>query len=499
MPSFPEAPQVAEPVQEWHRLHPRMLIVRPLNEMLTLLPVLVIFVILGNGDPWRIGGSAFAILVIIGLGFLHWRTTRYRITSDQVELHTGLFVRKRLAVPRERIRTVDLTAKLGHRIFGLSAVRLGTGQHAKEGDDSGLTLDAVTSDEAERLRLLLLEVPTSSSPVEAGDATEVVTPPRGTLLAELDPKWVRYAPLSLSGLVAVGAVFGFVANYADDLNLHLVDRAADWVMDSPSVVTIAKIVGVVVLLSLLASLAVYVLQYWNYRLTREPDQTVRVQRGLLTSRSISVSEQRLRGVEVQEPLLLRLGRGAKAAAVTTGLGSKGESSLLLPPAPSHEAHRVSAVVLDVPEAPTLAPLAAHPPAALRRRLVRSVVPVVVLAVGLAIFAPSWAWPIAVALLPFAALLGWDRYRALGHALDEKYLLTRSGSLLRETVALQRTGIIGWQVRQSFFQRRSDLVTITATTAAGDGAYHVTDVGTSAGLSLADETVPGLLRPFLQSD
>ncbi|TWP52723.1 PH domain-containing protein [Lentzea tibetensis] len=492
MPSFPEAPEVVEPVREWHRLHPRMLIVRPLNETLTLLPVIVIFVVLGNGDPWRIGGGGFAILVIVGLGFLHWRTTKYRITAEQVELHTGLFVRKRLAVPRERIRTVDLTAKLGHRIFGLSAVRVGTGQHSKEGSDGGLTLDAVTSEEAERLRMVLLEVPTAT----AERTDEVVERPQGVVLAELNPKWLRYAPLSLSGLVAVGAAFGFVANYADDLNLHVVDRAADWVMDSPSALTIAKIVGVVVVLAFLASIVVYVLQYWNYRLTREPDQTVRVQRGLLTSRSVSVSELRLRGVEVQEPLLLRLGGGAKAAAVTTGLGSKGESSLLLPPAPNAEAHRVGAEVLSVADAPTLTALVTHPAAALRRRMVRAIVPVVLLAVGLAIFAPGWAWPIAVALLPFAALLGWDRYRALGHAMDERYLLTRSGSLLRETVALQRTGIIGWQVHQSFFQRRAGLVTVIATTAAGDGAYHVTDVGTSAGLALADEAVPGLLRPFL---
>ena len=55
-----------------------------------------------------------------------------RITDEQVELHTGLLVRKRLAVPRDRIRTVDLTAKLGHRLFGLSAIRVGTGRSSQE-------------------------------------------------------------------------------------------------------------------------------------------------------------------------------------------------------------------------------------------------------------------------------------------------------------------------------------------------------------------------------
>jgi putative membrane protein len=113
--------------------------------------------------------------------------------------------------------------------------------------------------------------------------------------------------------------------------------------------------------------------------------------------------------------------------------------------------------------------------------------------------PNWPWEITLALLPVAALLGWDRYRNLGHVLTERHLVARSGSLVRETVALQRTGIIGWRLHRSFFQRRAGLVTVVATTAAGDGAYHVIDVAEADGLALADAAVPDLLRPFLVHD
>ena len=114
-PEFPSAPELleAEPVLEWHRLDLRMLIVRPLNELLGLIPVLVGLIVLGGGDKWRIAMSGGVIVLVVLFGLLSWFTTRYRITDEQVELHTGLLVRKRLAVPRDRIRTVDLTAKLG--------------------------------------------------------------------------------------------------------------------------------------------------------------------------------------------------------------------------------------------------------------------------------------------------------------------------------------------------------------------------------------------------
>ncbi|PSL56816.1 putative membrane protein [Saccharothrix carnea] len=498
---LPAAPEYAEPVVDWHRLDVRMLIVRPLNELIGLVPLFVGLLVLGRGETWRILVSVGVIAAIVLLGLLRWITTRYRITTEQVELHTGLLVRKRLAVPRDRIRTVDLTAKLGHRLFGLSAIRVGTGQRDQPGED-GLTLDAVSSAEAERLRVLLLTIAKTEAPAAAEERP-------GVVLSEWDNRWLRYAPLTLSGLVAAGALFGFVMNFARELDIEVFEpmsEAARWVVEQPLGLTVAVFAGVVLLVATLGSVLVYVVQFWGYRLTREPDDTVRVRRGLLTTRSVSVAEQRLRGVELVEPLLLRAGRGAHAKTVTTGLGRKGESNLLLPPAPVAEAHRVSAEVLrptsddsptQAPGSPTRTPLHRHPPAALRRRMVRAVVPLLVLAAILAWFAPSWTWQVVLALVPFSAALGWDRYRSLGHALTDRHLLARAGSAIRETVALQRTGIIGWRISRSFFQRRAGLVTITATTAAGDGAYHVIDVGESTGLTLADEAVPDLLRPFLE--
>ncbi|WP_245849327.1 PH domain-containing protein [Lentzea kentuckyensis] len=492
---LPAAPEFTEPLSEWHRLHVRMLIVRPLNESIAMLVPILVLLFTGNGEKWRLIASSVTVAAILAFSYLIWRTTKYRITDDQVELHTGLLTRKQLAVPRDRIRTVDLTSKPGHRIFGLSAVRIGTGQQDVPGTD-GLTLDAVTSEEAERLRLLLLQktvTPKSASPDEP-HAEPVVA--ESEVISQLDLKWLKFAPLSLSGLVAIGAVFGVLSNYADDLGLHPIQDLSEWLFEHPSFTLIGAFVIALVVLGLILSIPLYILQFWNYRLTREPDGTLRVQRGLLTTRSVSVEEQRLRGVDIQEPLLVRAGKGAKLAAVTTGLGSKGESNLLLPPAPLSVAHQVSQDVLKVHDDPTLRKLRKHPFAALRRSVIRHVVPWVVIAVGLAIWAPSWAWPIPVVILPFAALVGWDNYRSLGNALDDRYLVTRNNSLVRSTVALQRTGIIGWRIQRSFFQRRSGLMTIGATTAAGAGVYHVTDVGESDGLALADEAVPDLLRPFL---
>jgi putative membrane protein len=221
---------------------------------------------------------------------------------------------------------------------------------------------------------------------------------------------------------------------------------------------------------------------------------------------VSIEEARLRGVEVKETLPLRLVRGGRATAVVSGLrtgrGDERGGGLLLPAAPVAEAHLIAAKALREPKDPTTAPLTPHPRAALRRRLTRAVVSVLALAavawLGYQLdILPFWVPIVFLVLTPFAAWLGYDRYRSLGHTLANGYLVTRSGSLVRETVALRSDGIIGWRVHASYFQRRAGLATLVATTAAGRGGYHVTDAGMSQALAFADEAVPDLVAQFLE--
>ncbi len=393
---LPAAPPLVEhPEVEWRRLDPRMLVVTPLNSLISLLPVLVGVVLFSSGDWGRLAFGAALVVLVVAAGVVRWLTTRYRITDDQVELHTGWLVRKRLATPRERIRTVDLTAKPAHRLFGLSTVRVGTGRQALGSEAATLALDAVTSAEAERLRQVLLRRPTSARDTpgapDSPDTPNAPVPPPATVLAAFSPAWLRYAPLSTSGLAAAGALFTTALNLADDLRINLdevarVRAAVRWLVESPLPVIITTLAGAALVLVLVCSMLVYLVQFWGHRLTREADNTIRARRGLLTTRSVSVKEHQLRGVEVSEPLLVRAGRGARVAAVTTGLGRTGESSLLLPPVPRALAQRVAAAVLRLPTAPTSAPLTRHPRRALARRLVRAVTPVPVLAAAL------WAAP-----------------------------------------------------------------------------------------------------------
>ncbi|MGW2846041.1 PH domain-containing protein [Streptomyces sp. NPDC001274] len=448
---------------------------------------------------WVVAGAVLLIGSVAAGEYVRWRRTRYRIGAERVELHTGLFLVKKRSLARERIRSVDLTAHPLQRVLGLVTVRIGTGEQA--GHDSTLELDPVARPEGERLRRALLERTAGTAPGS----------PREGRLATLDPRWIRYAPVSFVAPALGGAAAGSVMQVSDwfGAQREVIAWVGDRFRDTSVTAMILVLVLAAVAAGVVGALGLWVEMWWNYRLEREPGGTLRVRRGLLTSRSVSIEERRLRGVDVVEPLGVRALGAARVDAITTGLAKDEEErhadrNTLLPAAPRRVADAVAADVLRRTDSPTGAPLTAHPRAALGRRLRRALwavaVPAALQAVLGAVLTPVLLWTalgwITVAL-PVGLLLARDAYRSLGHTLSGDHLVVRSGTVRRSTAALERVGIIGWTVRRTYFQRRAGVLSVTATTAAGSGAYTAYDTDAGEGLDFAARAVPGLLEPFLE--
>ncbi len=501
------APPVAPgPRDGWQRLDGRMIAVDATRLAGSLAP-LALAVVLRNTDASGVR-STLTTLALIGatsaiVDLLRWATTSYRITDARVEVRTGLLTRRHRSMPRDRIRRVDATAKLLHRAFGLSVVALATGDRTGSGDDV-IKLDAVTTRDAVALRQRLLGTAEEGAPDASGE---------GRVLATLNWRWAPYDVLSFWTLAIPAVALGGAVQTLNSIGLTVDevardDRVADTVRDVSPVTGIILATGAVTVVGVVGALALFVETWWDFRLVRDPHRRLRMHRGLLTSRTLSLDEGRLRGVELVEPLLLRAAGGARLHAVTTGLAgaeaARGErADALMPPSPMADTRRVAAAVLDVAVSPTAdADLRRHPAAARRRRLTRAVAAGALAWVALAVVHVASGGVAVTALAAPAAVTAaaggyaLDTYRNLGHAVSGRYLVVRRGSLARRTVALQRTGVIGWNVRRTVFQRRLGLATLEATTAAGRGSYELSDVDVADGLRFASKAVPGVLDPFL---
>lgn len=483
----------------WRRLDPRMLVVQPVLELRRFLPVLVGAALAGGAARGGgLGWELLAVAVPVALGVARYLTTRYRVRDGKVELRRGLLQKTLRTAQLDRVRTVDLTASLVHRVLGLQTVRIGTGAA-----DQDLELDGLRTPHAQELRTSLLDRSgvADDPAAPAGDSAEPEhddARPRAAdrVVLRLDPSWARYAPLTSAGVLAAAALLG-VATQAVPDSAWRVDRLPDLAPEGWGWVVLA-LVGVVVAALGSAVLAVvgYLVTHWDLTLTRTPTQW-RVVRGLLTTRETTVEDARLAGVVVREPLGLRLGGAADLAAIVTGLGGQEKGTLtLVPPAPVATVHGVAGEVLGT-GLPAYAGLVPHGAAARRRRWVRALAPTALLPLAVAVAVvvadlPAWVLlPAALALVP-AAALAHDRARALGHALADGHVVARSGSLVRRREHLATHHVIGWTVRDTWFQRRQGLVTLEATTAGGRQRVAVLDVPEDAALALAGAATPTLL-------
>jgi putative membrane protein len=504
-------PIEAAPLEDatWHRLSPRMLLIHPITELGRALPALAGVFLAGhahgNGEWWSLAAAG----VVAVYSLTRWFTTRLRITSEHVQVRYGLLRRRSITTARDRIRTVDVTSHVMHRLLGLARVVVGTGTNDRKGEGR-IVLDALLAPAAQALRdELLHRVPPAVSAADGGEAIDASPPGAAgrVVLTEFDLRWIRYAPFTLSGVVSGLVIWGFYwrvqgesgVDLARSGPLHAVTHALD---QMPTAAAVATVAAALLLFVAITSTVGYVLAFWHFRLVRHDGGTLEVTRGLLTTRATSIERRRLVGVQISEPLPLRWVGAARTTAITTGLragrGAERGGEVLLPPAPRAQADLVAAAALDG-RSVLRAPLRRHPATARRRHVVRALLPgVILLAAGVGtMLAGGPAWPaITAAVLVIGFLpLGLDRYRSLGHVLRDGYLVTRAGSLVRRRSALETHAVIGWTVGSTFFQRRLGLATLIATTAAGRQGYGVVDVQPAEALALANSVTPGLLDDF----
>ena len=478
----------------WQRLSPRMLLVHPVYELLRELPFLIGAIVLGTttgNQSWTFAVLGYTVVV----GVARWVTTSYRIDAGQLQLRSGLLQRKVLSLPLSRIRSVSSDARLLHRVMGLAVVRVSTGHEAKgENGSRGFELNAVEVGQVPRLKAILL----ADAVEQVGDAATPQPAPTDTVLARWRPAWLRYSPLSVSGLVSLGAAAGVIyeSGFAGPLR-H--SRIAESVLDQAGrlgpTTTVAVIAGAVLVASVLLAVLRSLLTYGNLVLVRQAD-VLHLRHGLLRLRERAYDMSRLRGGTLRQPLLVRMFGGARLDAVMTGVHGAGEASVLLPPCPVSTAEGVLTELVGNAEVVS-GPLRGHGRRAATRRWTRALgLPVLAGAglAGVAVLAgksavPVWVWPAWIAVTAWCALLAVDRIGALGHRVHDGWLVMRSGSVERRRDCLATAGIISWTVRQTPFQRRAQVATLVAATAAGVKRYPLIDVPEDLVWSIAAEASP----------
>ncbi|MFC7100115.1 PH domain-containing protein [Nonomuraea rubra] len=412
--------------------------------------------------------AAVGVLAAVVFATVRWATFTYEIVGDRLETKRSLISRSVRTIPLERIRGVDVSNPPMHRLLGLTILKIDTGA---SGDEEEAKLAGVSLNEAERLKALLLR--RTAEPAE--DAHTLTPPPTG-------PSSACRANGSCTGRCPARTCSPLrLRRRRDRAGLPMGGRPGaqpgrrpqrgEWLWGHPYL-----LVGVAVLLVLAMPFAgglMYAVFNWDFVLKRRDGYLV-AERGLINRRSVSLESKRVRGYEIVDGLVERWAGVVRVWAIVTGLGDSETRGQLLPDVPRTVAFQVTGDAIG----PYDAPLRPHPPVARRRRLFRAVFPWLVLAAASA--AGLWAtgsafwWVLLVLALLLAGggvPLGLDRYASLGHGYDGGRLAVRSGSLRRAQAVVERRAVVGWRLRQTWFQRQSGVLTLIAGVGAGKGVIR----------------------------
>jgi len=531
----------------WQRLSARIIWVDLVISVLSSLPAVIAIWAFdlddGASQIWPLLGLAAFGVVGALLDLVRWIVTRFRITDSHVELRTGLLVRQRRTIQRDRIRTVDVTAKLRHRVTRLRVVTIGAGQQTAAGE-AALPLDALSVEDASALqRVLLRESAPNARRTESG-RTEVAgtDPVRSTgaeggrdqagsggpqphdhadepgtadptdepiqVFARFEPTWVIYNMFNIWAFVlAIGLLWGALW-LLSAVGIDLVGFALG-LLDWTAIGWIGTALIAVVVVGALGAIGLgvsYFIENWNLELARvrsSEGTLLRTRKGLFTTREINRDENRIRGAQISEPVLWRWMGVSDTSVITTGLDawSASEPTAILPRGPVRRARRVAGQVLGDSANPFHADLERHPRTALHRRLRWATATClgiggVLTVLSITDVVPSWTIWAAIAFLPVSLVAAVLAYRALGHTITDRYVITRSGLLNRSTTVLQRSAVSTIVIRESVLQRWLGLRSVSTMTAAGDSGYDTPDIGRADSLDFAVRAAPGILDPFL---
>lgn len=418
---------------------------------------------------YALGGLAVA--AILGYELLYFQRFSYEFTADTFDIRSGVFGRRERELPYRRIQNVDISENIVQRILGIAAVGLETaGGSSTEG-----SIRFVSATAARRLQSEI------QRRKRGGGDPEETGPEPETKLFELST-----SELGLVGALSFDLRVLGILTFVGPGSVPILSGYLEAPMAFVGAIG-ALLVGALLFAAWLLGIAVAVVNYYGFKLTRAEDE-LRYERGLFRRFTGSIPDAKIQTVTIEENPLKRAFGYATLKIETAGYSPGRDSSRSsLVAIPIADVDRVEAVADRIEPVDDV--VFDRPPKRVRRRYaVRYLIGlgvIVGLAGGATVYfgldAPWYAAVTPALLIPPAAHLKW---RQRGVWIGPDHVVTRNGFWRRSTKIVPYYRIQAIIDTRTIFQRRWNLATVSIDTAGslsiiGHGAAAVDiDAGTA---------------------
>jgi len=437
-----------------------------------------------------------SVLLLLGWQAAVYRRFSYEVSTDTLDIHSGVLSRRERGIPLHRIQNVDTSRNVLQRALGIVDVSIET---AGGGGSTEARLRYLSVEDTRTLREDLRRHDSEQAD-ESGRGDEEPNADR----APTELFAIESGELALLGLTAIDLrLLSFATIALPVLAPSFASMAGpDGVPVGPmgTLVLAPASAAAFVLLTGLVSGASTASNYYGFRLLGA-DGDLRYERGLLRRSEGTIPINKIQALAIEETVLARFFGYATLAVETAGY-APGQSPSGGSQAAVPLATRERCLALARSIEPVSMPEFRRPPKRVRRRYAIRYGLVVALLTGLAwgivqVFDVTFLWysvPALFGVVPVAAHLKWVNR---GYALTEGYVLTRNGFFTRTTTVVPDYRVQTVAETRTVFQRRRSLATVTVDTAGAGGSRVARavdiDAASAAGLR---ETVAGRLQRAL---
>lgn len=315
-------------------------------------------------------GIIVVLLLLIGAFYLSWRFSRFRVTTDRVEVQTGVLSRHNRQARLDRIQGISVQRPFLARIFGLASLRL-----ESVGSEGAVPLAFLRSAQADALRAGILaraagvrEAEATAAQQPGPDAPSAAQPGARGVVAErlrefttpeLAPEEAQRAsvvriPLGrLIGSVLLSDTTVFVMCY---LAIGIGGTAiAGAFLPTEGKVGISVFLVTALLPMIFGAISTYfkhVARSAQFSVSAT-EHGVRIGYGLMSLTNETLPVGRIHAVAVRQPLLWRMcgwwqiKLTTAVSASNSGEGKSGKQSILLPVGTEQDVLRVLSLVMPL--------------------------------------------------------------------------------------------------------------------------------------------------------
>ncbi|MEA4887965.1 MAG: PH domain-containing protein [Clostridiaceae bacterium] len=433
-----------------------------------------------RGRAWILFSVLAAIIcLIIGWQYISWRHTWLAADEQRLLIRRGLVWKKQLAIPFDKINTVDLSRHFFQRLVGTCRLKIDTGAVTGNGKNESEVNLVFSRSQAEKIRSLILSL-TQGKPgigvVHTPDDVEAESAAADPNAAEPhQPVEFRAGSMDfflygltqnkLWGCIIVAfSLMTFAGELFGERSRKIAERItgqaweqivrADW----PALLAIAFFLVIICYLAAnIASILYALIRFYHFRARRIGDN-IYIDYGFLTVKNYTLPVKNIHALIINQNLLRQCFRQCSVELVSIGYGDdKNEVALLFPLIAADQLEPLLHSLLPEYAGKESLVLSPAPQAALRRYLLWPLLIFLLPTLLITVFWPPFAW-VLLPGLPLLLASRWLNYRHAGLAYGSGYLEASCGGFTRHDYRVRLDAIQSIGVRSHPLLERDNLYT-----------------------------------------